>query len=164
MLYMPDVRQTVYCRSSNFYIPATAIPNGDYEWRVRIIDGSGNWSQDNYASGRFQKGSGVPEVLFPIGAKALTDTVYFRWEPLTGAAYYKVEVGADENFTSAQKYDKINNTIFAPEQIPSVVTKGTFYWRVCGYNGNGHFMGCEAYYIERYPEKVYLPVVLRNKR
>ena len=40
MLYMPDVRQTVYCRSSNFYIPATAIPNGDYEWRVRIIDGS----------------------------------------------------------------------------------------------------------------------------
>jgi hypothetical protein len=156
--------ETLHGSSSNSYIPAAAVPNGDYEWRVRIIDGSGNWSLDNYASGRFQKGSDVPTALFPIDPRALTDTVYFRWEPLTGAAYYKVEVAADENFTSAQKYDKINNTIFVPEQIPSVVTKGTFYWRVCGYNSSGHFMGCEAYYIERYPEKVYLPVVLRNKR
>ena len=150
---------------SSLYVPSTAIPNGNYEWRVRIVDGSGNWSLDNYAVGRFQKGSDVPEALFPTGSATLTDTVYFRWAPLTGAAYYMVEVASDYNFSiNRQPYNNINNTIYAPEQIPTAVKRGTFYWRVCGYNGSKHPMGCEAYYIERYPEKVYLPLVLRNKR
>jgi len=151
--------------SSNFYVPSTAIPNGDYEWRVRIVDGSGNWSLDNYAAGRFQKGSDVPEPLFPTGSDRFTDTVYFRWVPLTGAARYTVEVASDYNFSrDRQSYDNINNTIYAPESTPTAVKRGTFYWRVCGTNGSGHFMGCESYYIELYPEKVYLPLVLRNKR
>jgi hypothetical protein len=157
--------ETLHGSSSNSYIPAAAIPNGDYEWRVRIIDGSANWSMDNYASGRFQKGSDVPALLFPLDPRTITDTVYFRWTPLTGAAYYRVEVAADQNFSrDLQRYDKVNNTVFAPMQVPGIVTKGAFYWRVCGYNGSGHFMGCEANYIERYPGKAYLPVVLRNQR
>jgi hypothetical protein len=150
--------------SSSFLVPAEAIPNGDCVWNVRIIDGWGNWSLDNYAEGRFHKGSDVPEVVFPVGSDNFTDTVHFRWEPLTGAAYYRVEVASDENFsTNLQRYDRINHTVYAPEQVPNAVKQGVFWWRVCGYNGNNFFMGCEAYYIERYPEKIYLPAVLRGR-
>jgi hypothetical protein len=150
--------------SSSFLVPAEAIPNGECVWNVRIIDGSGNWSRDNYAEGRFHKGSDVPEVVFPVGSDSFTDTVHFRWKPLTGAAYYRVEVASDENFsTNLQRYDRINHTVYAPEQVPNAVKQGVFWWRVCGYNGNNFFMGCEAYYIERFPEKVYLPAVLRGR-
>ena len=149
--------------SSSFYVPAEAIPNGECVWNVRIIDGSGNWSRDNYAEGRFHKGSDVPEVVFPVGSDSFTDTVHFRWNPLTGAARYRVEVASDYNFSNPQRYDNINNTVYAPEQVPAAVAQGAFWWRVCGYNGNNHFMGCESYYIECFPEKVYLPAVLRGE-
>jgi len=149
--------------SSSFYIPTIAIPNGDYEWRVRIIDGSANWSLDNYAEGHFHKGSDIPTLVFPIGSDAFADEVYFRWEPLTNVARYKVDVASDYNFSvNLQSYNNINNTVYAPEQIPTAVGQGAFYWRVCGYNGNNHSMGCESYYIDPYPEEIYLPIVVKN--
>ena len=149
--------------SSNFYIPPEAISNGDFDWQVRIIDGSANWSLDNYAEAHFHKGSDTPTALFPIGSDTFTDTVHFRWGTLTGVARYKVEVASDYNFSiNYRQYDRINNTVYAPEQIPKAVEEGNFYWRVCGYNGNGHPMGCESYYMERFPEAIYLPLVLKN--
>jgi hypothetical protein len=148
---------------SNFYVPKEALPNGDCQWNVRIVDGSGDPSEDNYAEGAFHKGANTPATVFPTGSDTFTDTVYFRWEPLTGAAYYKVQVASDENFsvdltTSAN----VNNTIYIPETVPKAVEDGSFYWQVCGYNGSNHLMGCEPYQMELYPEKIYLPVVLRG--
>jgi hypothetical protein len=150
--------------SSSFYAPDQAIPNGDCVWSVRIIDGSGNWSQDNYAEGQFHKGSDVPTALFPTGSDSFTNTVYFRWEPLTGAARYRVEVASDYNFSrDVSRYDNINNTVYTPEAVPGAVSTGTFYWRVCGYNGSWHPMGCESYYIESSKPKTYLPLVIREQ-
>ncbi|MBN1486388.1 MAG: hypothetical protein JW981_02025 [Anaerolineae bacterium] len=145
---------------NNIFVPEDAIPNGDYVWRVRMYDGTdtGNMSQDNYAEGRFTKGSDVPSLVFPLRTDSFTDTAYFRWSVLPGASYYNLEVASDNNFSvNYQLYKEINNTMYVPESKPKAVVAGPFTWRVCGYNGSEEFMGCEQYLIST----IYLPVVIR---
>ena len=74
-----------------------------------------------------------------------------------------MEVATDYNFSTPTRYDNINNTVFAPEVVPALISGGTFYWRVCGYNGNWHPMGCESYYIESSNPKTYLPLLIRQQ-
>jgi hypothetical protein len=158
---------TVIGTASTSYVPTQIIPNGEYEWHVGVVDGKGNYNQDAYATARFVKGSDTPTPVFPLGSDTFTDTVYFEWEPLAGAGYYELEIAADPYYSSLyDDYDRINNTIFVPGQIPEAVEWGNFYWRVCGFNGaatySGYSMGCEEYYMEIYTDFLYLPVVIND--
>jgi len=114
--------------------PNTAIPNGPLYWRVGSYQTGDTqpsaWSEKL----NFRKYIPAPILTAPPDHIALTAPV-FRWNPLAGAAYYKIEITQDAGFTAIDATFTTYNPSFTPN---STLPHGTYYWRVRGVDAGGN--------------------------
>jgi hypothetical protein len=143
----------------NCYTPSIPYADGTYYWHVAMIDGSSRAS--NYTStAQFTKQYPVTTLLEPIsGMQPGTPT--YKWTPVDGAAYYKLEVSKSSGFSPI--YDSILtvNTQYTP--VFTYEKNVKFYWRVAmlDYGSKfGPFTGAEiivgTYYL------AHLPIVSKS--
>ncbi len=101
------------------------LPDGTWYWRVAMLRDAttmGPYSQTR----SFYKEYPAPHVSSPPDNARVTGPPAFQWDPIPGAASYKVEISQDANFSLPLTY-RTDNTRFTPtdEMAP-----GTWYWRV----------------------------------
>lgn len=106
--------------------PTKGYDDGTYYWRVAMIDGNGK--QGDYAPAvPFTKRYPVPQHLSPTSGSAPDGAPTFVWEPVTGAAKYRIEVSLYENFGTTLDAVTTNN----PRYTPTKAYKAEgYYWRV----------------------------------
>jgi hypothetical protein len=100
--------------------------------------------------------------VVPIRSVEFTSrTLVLHWEPVDFAAYYRVEIADDPQFSRDFKFYTTYNASFTPREVPKATEDGSFYWRVYMYdnrNNPGPYIDLN---IDVYPEKVYLPLVVK---
>ncbi len=102
-----------------------AMEDGTWYWRVALVR-AGSLLGPYSPPARFYKEYPAPRVIAPANGAVVSETPTFEWEPVDGAASYRLELSQDENFSSVKKYDT-DNTRFTPT---TALKKGTWYWRV----------------------------------
>lgn len=120
------VDQTTFTSATNTY------PEGPLYWRVQAIDAGGNsltWS----AGSRFVKASPTVTPLEPLSDAEVSGTQPFRWEPLTYAASYDIEIfkNADTTGSTTNRVRSGNSkqVAFSPGD-PLPVSSQPYTWRV----------------------------------
>ncbi|HEY61280.1 MAG TPA: hypothetical protein G4N95_01380 [Anaerolineae bacterium] len=109
------------------WTPTDGYADGMYYWRVAMIDGNNKLGDfSDYAT--FTKQYPTTTLIEPANGSNIMETPTFVWEPVNGAASYKLEVSTDQNFLSI--YDSIttNNTRYTP--IKKYDSEVQYYWRV----------------------------------
>lgn len=109
------------------WTPTKGYLDGAYSWRVAMIDGQGRLG--GYSdSATFTKTYPTPIQVSPVHRSICHTTPTLVWQPVFGAARYKVEVGTDARF--GVLYDSVitDNARWTPTKAytPGV----TFWWRV----------------------------------
>jgi hypothetical protein len=103
----------------------------------------------------------VSDVVPVLPAEFSTSTLVLHWEPVDYAAFYKVEIADDPQFSKNPSSGNTYNTSFTPRRIPKAVEDGAFYWRVYTFdnkNNPGPFIDLQ---IDIFPEKLYLPLLTK---
>ncbi|MDQ7993270.1 MAG: fibronectin type III domain-containing protein, partial [Propionicimonas sp.] len=104
----------------------TDLAPGEYVWQLRSVDTAGNvsaWSPEQ----AFTIGGPPLEQLTPDQDVLPVVNRVLRWNPVTGASRYVVEVSTNANLASAASYETIATAL----AVPTSVTAGTaYYWRV----------------------------------
>jgi hypothetical protein len=140
-----------------YYAPDDAIKDGTYTWKVYARDAR-NRNSAEAAQGEFRK---VSDIVPVINVEFSGNNLIFRWEDVDAAAYYKIEIADDPQFSSNYTYAFTHNTTFTPRTVPRAVEDGEFFWRVYMYdnkNNPGPNIDLE---FDLFPYKVYLPLVIR---
>lgn len=128
-----------------------ALPPGTYAYRVRRVDVDGRfgpWSSDpptpngNPATGdrrTFVVLGGTPSPTAPAnGAVFSQPRVRLEWDPVPGAAAYRIETSASAGFGSL-----IENqvTVMTAWSLLKTYQNGTIYWRVSAIDAQGATLG-----------------------
>ncbi len=128
-----------------------ALPPGTYAYRVRRVDVDGRfgpWSSDpptpngNPATGdrrTFVVVGGSPSPTAPANNTVFSrPRVRLEWEPVPGAASYKVETSATAGFGSL-----IENqvTVMTTWSLVKTYPNGTIHWRVSAIDAQGATLG-----------------------
>jgi hypothetical protein len=123
--------------ASAYSIP-TRLTDGEYWWQVTPIDAEGNL--------------GTPSPVFDFNWSWPNDTTLtltdldpstqvfdprFSWTPISGAAYYKVDVNTDPNFPSGSNVCCTGYTV-ATSLAPTTLLPAaqSYYWRVTPYDSS----------------------------
>jgi len=128
---------------STSYTPITALPDGNYFWRVvmrrsdKII---GHWSPTM----AFVKKSLTPMLLSPVANALIHEQPTFKWTavltptvtPRVAAPIYQLQVDNDPNFSSPTTF-RTDTTTFTLIQTKGIDT-GTFYWHVAVVDANNN--------------------------
>jgi hypothetical protein len=138
-----------------FYTPRDAIADGTYTWKVYAKDPQGRLTAEA-GQGEFRKVSDTVPVGTP---EYSTRTLVLHWNPVDYAAYYRVEIADDPQFSRDKVAYDTYNTTFSPPQIPNAVKDGAFFWRVFLYDNRNNPGPAIDLRFDLYPEKVYLPVL-----
>ncbi len=142
------------------WTPTKGYDDGDYYWRVAMIDGDGKLGEYSpYQT--FTKQYPVTTLVSPITGSTISSTPTFVWTPVDGAAAYRLEVSLYPTFSPTYDAVTTNNTRFTPTKI---YPDGTYYWRVAiidADNRMGPFNNATIILTE-YPYKIYLPSTLRE--
>ena len=72
------------------------LEDGTWYWRVAVLDADGNVGAYSPVQ-QFTKEYLRPTLVSPVQGAAITGMPEFEWEPLPGAAYYKIRIAQDEN-------------------------------------------------------------------
>ncbi len=119
------------------WTPTKAYEDRTYYWHVAMLDGEdkmGNYSD----TAVFTKQYPVTAWLNPASGSSSLGTPTFRWAPIFGAAYYRLEVARDKDFTNIVERVETNNTSWTPtSDYPS---QRSYYWRVAMVD-LGNFIG-----------------------
>lgn len=140
------------------WTPHEGIRDGQYYWRVAMIDGSNNLS-DYSATAVFTKQYPSPTLISPISG-TITSTPTFKWSAVPGAALYHIEVAVDKDFT--QIYDKAdtNNTTYTPQKV--YIPNRTYYWRVAIIDKNNNYGPYNNARLGPEVVKIHLPLTMRR--
>jgi hypothetical protein len=140
-----------------YYTPPDAIEDGTYTWKVWARDPAGNLTAQA-AQGEFSKVSeeakGATLAAFSLSPRALV----LRWQPVDFAAYYRVQIADDSNFSNPRTYSTWNTT-FTPKDVPSAVEDSVFYVRVYMVDNQGHEGPPVDIHVGT---QIYLPVVSKQ--
>ena len=114
--------------SGSTFTPSS-LTDGTYHWKVRSIDEAGNESDislpDSFTVNTVV--SGIP-TLIPYNPDPTNNkTPTLDWSDVTGAAKYHLQIDDDSEFNSPVVDD---NNVLASTYTPSLVTDGTYFWRV----------------------------------
>ncbi len=116
-------------------IPAPALTDGVYYWRVRQINLLGersDWS--TVWSVTIQRPiPSAPTLLLPIDSSA-TGTPTFSWESVENAVNYQIQVDDNDDFESREFDDTAATTSRTPG---TALTNGVYHWRVRAINTYG---------------------------
>lgn len=116
------------------FIPTNALQfsDGAWFWRVRVESPTiGNYSEvPNHRSFTRQWASpeNIPTLASPANGALIEffNAPTFSWQPVVGAARYRLEIATTDNFTQPTPYETIATTF----QPTTKLANGTYYWRV----------------------------------
>lgn len=142
------------------FTPAKGYADGDYYWRVAMIDGDGKLGAYS-PTAVFTKQYPVATLIGPTGL--VTQTPMFEWTSVDGAASYRIEISKYDTFAPLYDSTTLNNARFTPTKVYDDST--TYYWRVAMIdkeNKFGPFTGEEIIIDEGGAGyKIYLPILVR---
>ena len=108
------------------YTPSRGYDDGQYYWRVAMIDGQGLLGEFSPAA-QFTKQYPITTLVSPISGRS-AETPIFVWTPVHGAAAYRIEIATDRNFSQMVDAVTTNHAHFTPTKI--YASGRTYYWRV----------------------------------
>jgi hypothetical protein len=122
--------------------PEKTVPNGTYYWRVASIDSAGsvsNWS----AVMSIEKLWAVTPTLSTPGDEAIisfpVDPLVLRWNPVLGAAKYRVYLARDEALSSLVTSNGQPWEVQATNLAPNVLlSSNTYYWAITPLDSQGN--------------------------
>jgi len=129
------------------------FPNEPLYWRVRAYDSGGNYGPWSSRI-NFTKYIPAPPLRSPPNHVAVSEPA-LKWDPVRGAAYYKVQVSTDPTFNSVDHTYTTYNTSLTPSDT---IAHGTWYWRVLGVDADGHegTPSASRYFVKHIPAPVLL--------
>lgn len=135
--------------------PQSWYPQGIYNWRVAMLDGSGNTS-DYSAPAIFNLQYLVPSLVSPVTG-TIFQTPDFSWTGVPGSAYYRLEVSLSADFYPLFDSIQTVNTQFTP--LVTYPPGHVYYWRVAAFTPNGYQGGYVSGQITIGRPNVWLPMV-----
>jgi hypothetical protein len=123
------------------WTPSKSMPAGSYAWRARRVD-QGSVVDDWSTGGTFTVGLPSPTLLTPAdGSAVAVPYALLDWEPVTGAASYRVEVSLSSAFATT-----LENVVTAMTEYATTKTfpAGQVFWRVTALNPDGKPLGPAA--------------------
>ena len=95
--------------------------------------------------------------MFPAQGTAVTSIPVFSWQPLDGAAYYRIEIADNETFNKPIVGITDNARYTPVKAMPA----GDYYWRVQMYDDDDIPGSRFATGRITVGSKVYLPICIR---
>jgi hypothetical protein len=142
------------------WTPKKGYDDGAYYWRVAMIDG--NAKLGNYCAPQtFTKQYRRTKLVSPLSGSVIAETPTFIWEPVDGAAKYKLEVSQYPTFSPTYESVTTSNTRYTPTK--KYTTEKTYYWRVAIIDIDGKigpFVGA-IIILDPNPYRIFLPSILR---
>ena len=117
------------------YKPVAPLAPGDYVWRVGIDSGTGcdTWM----TAWTLHVKAETPDKVKLVSPKNrfLTNdnTPTLMWTPVTGAAWYDVQIGHDKKFATTFDYQQLDANLGTSYTIPGM-PDDEFFWRVRAIN------------------------------
>ena len=108
-----------------YYTPREAVRDGSYTWKVWAKDVRGRYSAEA-AQGTISKVSPIVP-----GVPGWSASLRLQWRVAAYAAYYRVIVAADENYSRDVDTYQTYNTTFTPERAPRALRSGTLLCASC---------------------------------
>jgi hypothetical protein len=118
---------TVPASTSSFVFKTSGV--GDYRWRVTGLDAAkrqGEWSGEV----RFRARLVAP---VPKG-ESVSEVAELAWQPVPGAAGYRVEVSAAPDFKTLQAGAAVHSSVWRSPKLPP----GRYAWRVMAKDAAGN--------------------------
>jgi hypothetical protein len=106
-------------------VKGQALDDGTWYVRVAVID-AWNRAGSYGAARRFYKEYPAPTLLSPLQGSSVPGAPSFEWAPLSGAAYYRIQIANNELFNGATTATT-DATRFTPL---TALSFGSYYWRV----------------------------------
>lgn len=144
------------------WTPTKSYPDGTYYWRVAVRDAAGKDGPFSPVCS-FTKQYPVVTLVSPLTGTVTGGFPTFVWTAVDGAARYKIEIAKNPNFSP--KYDEAttNNTRFTPAKRYDTTT---YYWRVAIMDKSNNYgpWTNSVVIVNPYPHRIFLPLVLKNKK
>ena len=134
-----------------------SLADGTWYWRVAVYDA--NSKTGPYSAGQsFYKEYAQPTLVSPDQDSYTNEIPMFEWEPLHGAAYYKIQI-ADNEFFNSPTTATTDNTRYTPTKN---LDEARYFWRVQMYDDDNE-AGPVVTSIVTIGDahKVFLPVCVR---
>jgi hypothetical protein len=109
------------------YTPTQGYDDGNYYWRVAMMDGQGRLGSYSPAA-QFTKQYPITTLSSPTSGSTVTGTPIFVWTPVNGAASYRLQVSAVNTFAPIDDDITTNNVRYMPPRVYAYTS--TYYWRV----------------------------------
>jgi len=127
--------EIVHTTSDTFFTPGVDLRPGTQHWRVRAANacGMGEWSSARSIT--ILTTPTQPGLSSPFnGDTTSDDTPTFRWDGVSGATWYRVQVDDDSDFDSPEINETTGGTSYTPA---SGLPDDVYHWRVRAYNECG---------------------------
>lgn len=144
------------------WTPTVGYPDGEYYWRVAMIDGNGR--QGDYSDPAvFTKQYPVTTLISPTTGSGATGTPTFVWSVVDGAASYRLEVSQYPTFAPIYDAATTHNTRYTPIKVYQ--NPSTYYWRVAIVDKHGKLGPFNDATIildpSGFANRIYLPTLVR---
>ena len=141
------------------WTPKKGYDDGQYYWRVAMIDGSPTAKYGNYSAAQtFTKQYPTTTLVSPASGSNPTTTPTFVWTAVDGAARYKFEVSQNINFSPL--FDSVTTDTVRWTPTKTYAAGVTYYWRVAiqdADNKVGPFVGSTIIISDgKVPVSVYI--------
>lgn len=141
------------------WTPNKTYADGTYYWRVAVRDANNNLGPYT-AIYSFTKQYPAPVLVAPLPGSRAGDYPEFEWQPVAGAAKYRLQVATNPQFTSPV----VNADTFNTHYIPTTkLNTGSYYWRVAMLdkdNRQGPYNDATLI-VDPLPYRLYIPLVRR---
>lgn len=125
-----DLKYLVTFTYNNSYTVPEEFRVG-YNFAVCVYDRFGNeWDAAIYKKS-YTSAASAPAVTYPATGAKLDKTFSFKWNAVSGAKMYAVDVAADSKFTNILKTVQTTGTTLSSDKVYKAIDKNkTTYWRV----------------------------------
>jgi hypothetical protein len=122
--------------------PEKTVPNGLYYWRVASIDSGGSVSNWSAVMSIEKLWAETPTLSTPADEATVSfpaDPVVLRWNPVPGAAKYRVFLARDEALASLVTSNGDPWEVQATNLAPNVLlASNTYYWAITPLDAQGN--------------------------
>ena len=146
---------------------------GEYEWQITALTAGNTVISTSAPPGHHDRaprplGAVQPGALPPEGVECVAErsTPLMQWEPVEGAAFYRVYVALDPNFTNIRRiWRTTQNSLRPMEALPDNQAGQSYYWfarpcrsnDVCGRFDSSVFPGARAFRKQSRPISLTSP-------
>jgi hypothetical protein len=145
------------------WTPKRGYDDGTYYWHVKMIDGLGREGAYSDAA-VFTKQYMVTTLISPSSGSIVDTTPTFEWEPVDGAARYRLQVSQFPTFSTIYETIDTYNTRYTPARIYDF--PNTYHWRVAIIDDDGKVGPYNTATIivdpTGYTNKVFMPVSIHE--